>query len=128
MRDSQILLARHYRADHLHWVLPGGAIEEDETPAEAAIREVREETGLEIVLERLLFVERPREQGGVVIKEPRYTYLGRVVGGSLCSVEDSNTDLQERGHFDGAEWMPLHSPQFDGQTRETLQLVAAALS
>lgn len=37
---------------HLHrrlrrWLQPGGHLEEDETPAEAARREVREETGLE---------------------------------------------------------------------------------
>jgi mutator protein MutT len=30
------------------WVFPGGKIEPDETPAEAAVREVAEETGVEV--------------------------------------------------------------------------------
>ncbi len=31
-----------------HWCLPGGAIEANETPAEALVREVREEVGLHV--------------------------------------------------------------------------------
>jgi len=36
------------RASRNEWVLPKGHLEKDESPAEAAIREVREETGLEV--------------------------------------------------------------------------------
>jgi 8-oxo-dGTP diphosphatase len=43
-----------YRPD---WLLPGGAVEDLESPGEACLREVREELGVEIVLERLLCVE-----------------------------------------------------------------------
>jgi len=43
---ASVLLAFHKRFDL--WVPVGGELEEDETPSEGAIREVREETGLEI--------------------------------------------------------------------------------
>lgn len=44
-RDS-ILLVKH--SDANKWVLPGGAIEPDERPADAAVREMKEETGLDV--------------------------------------------------------------------------------
>lgn len=40
------------RADLFGWELPGGTVEGDETPARALVRELREETGLEIAVER----------------------------------------------------------------------------
>lgn len=39
------------------WELPGGATEADESPAQCASREAREELGLEVKLGRLLTVE-----------------------------------------------------------------------
>jgi 8-oxo-dGTP pyrophosphatase MutT (NUDIX family) len=46
VRDGQVLLIARQRAGHHYAILPGGGIEPDETPAEAARRELREETGL----------------------------------------------------------------------------------
>lgn len=46
--DGNILMARHHHNNW--WVLPGGMIEPDETPQQAAIREAKEETGLTVSL------------------------------------------------------------------------------
>jgi len=46
LRDEKILFLRHRK--YGVWLQPSGHIEEDETPDEAAIRETREETGLEV--------------------------------------------------------------------------------
>lgn len=54
VRDEcdRLMLARH--ADSGLWGLVGGAVEVDERPDEAAIRETEEETGLRVELTRLV--------------------------------------------------------------------------
>ncbi|MBR3898195.1 MAG: NUDIX hydrolase [Bacilli bacterium] len=47
-KNKKILLVKH--ANYDKWLQPGGHIEDDETPEEAAVREVYEETGLKITL------------------------------------------------------------------------------
>lgn len=50
--EDRLLLVRH--ADSGLWGLVGGAVEVDEKPEEAALRETAEETGLEVELTRLV--------------------------------------------------------------------------
>jgi 8-oxo-dGTP pyrophosphatase MutT (NUDIX family) len=56
VRDERgrVLLVRH--ADRGQWVAPGGSIEPGERPEDAARREMREETGLEVGELRILGV------------------------------------------------------------------------
>lgn len=50
--ERAVLLIHRWNQGREYYVLPGGKIEEWENPDETAIREAREETGLEIILER----------------------------------------------------------------------------
>jgi 8-oxo-dGTP diphosphatase len=50
--EGHVLLAKHTYGK-LNWELPGGGSEPDESVLETALREVREETGLDVVAERL---------------------------------------------------------------------------
>lgn len=54
--DDQGRVLLHRRADNGQWVVPGGAIEKDETAAAAAIREAKEETGYDVRARRLVGV------------------------------------------------------------------------
>jgi 8-oxo-dGTP pyrophosphatase MutT (NUDIX family) len=51
---ERVLLVRHSETGS--WVLPGGAVEPHEVPADAAVREMWEETGIRVELPRVLGV------------------------------------------------------------------------
>lgn len=55
-KDKVLLIKRR---DIPVWVLPGGGIDEGETPEEAAVREAKEETGLEVEIVRKVANYRP---------------------------------------------------------------------
>lgn len=54
IRDAigSVLLVRHTYG-RLNWELPGGLVEPGESPAEAVVREVAEETGLDVEVDSL---------------------------------------------------------------------------
>ena len=54
-RAGRLLLVRH-AGHHDGWAVLGGAVEIGESPAQAAVRETREEIGVEVRLTRLLDV------------------------------------------------------------------------
>lgn len=62
VRDGQVLVVLRHRNGEPYAVLPGGGVEVGETPQQACVRELREETGLVGVPEALLPVGLDREQ------------------------------------------------------------------
>jgi 8-oxo-dGTP diphosphatase len=80
--EGTVLLA--HRRDIDWWNLPGGGMEIGETVEEAMCREVREETGLEVEVERLVGVYSKPQKQEVVL-----TFRCRIIGGELTSTEES---------------------------------------
>jgi ADP-ribose pyrophosphatase YjhB (NUDIX family) len=76
------------------WMLPGGRVERTETPQEAAVRETREETGLDVRVDRLLLIDAHRA------RDVSFVFLGRVVGGDL---EPQLGEIAEAGWADREE-------------------------
>ncbi|MFT4957315.1 MAG: 8-oxo-dGTP diphosphatase [Halobacteriales archaeon] len=68
IEDQVVLLERTHPPDEGHWVLPGGMVERGETAAEACVREVREEVGLDVTVERFvgLYDDPGRDERGNV--------------------------------------------------------------
>ncbi len=76
--DGRVVLLRRAQRDSGfgRWILPGGHVDRGEVVEEAALREVAEETGLQVELERLLGVYTYPGNPVVLI-----VYLARPVGG-----------------------------------------------
>lgn len=70
------------------WSIPGGRVEPGEDDVTAVVREVAEETGLQVTAERLVgSVERDAPGGDVYVIED---YLCRVTGGTLVAGDDAS--------------------------------------
>ena len=96
--DDHLLLIRRNRPPaEGRWSVPGGRVEHGELLAEAAVRELREETGLEGICGPFIgFVERFLEGQHHVIADFRVTLL--------------DPDTRPEAGDDAAEvaWVPLH--------------------
>jgi 8-oxo-dGTP diphosphatase len=79
LNGNQILLTR--REDFRVWCLPGGHVDSYESMAQAAVREVAEETGLAVALTRLVgLYSRPQWSDGLYHLA---LFAARPVGGTL---------------------------------------------
>jgi ADP-ribose pyrophosphatase YjhB (NUDIX family) len=96
---GEVLLTRLARGVHRGlWTLPGGGLDFGERPADAVVRETREETGLDVRVAELLDVDAEQldfeRDGQRVQGHPiRILYRVEVLGGSLgVSEVDGSTD------------------------------------
>jgi 8-oxo-dGTP diphosphatase len=76
--DSRVALMRHVRDGHTYFDFPGGDIRAGEQPAETAVREAREELGVQVVLGPRLLIEEFRGQTA-------HYYSAAVIGGEFDS-------------------------------------------
>ena len=54
IEDDKVALIERFRSEYHYYVFPGGGVDEGETPEQAAIREMEEETGLCVSIKRTL--------------------------------------------------------------------------
>ena len=95
------VIARINRAGRLEWCLPKGHLEAGETPAQAARREVAEETGIEgKVIAPLGSVDYWFSAAGFRIHKVVHHFLLRAVSGELTVENDPDHEAV------AAEWVP----------------------
>ena len=79
---EEILLVQHRKANRYYWVLPGGRIEYGECFAECAVRELKEETNLDIKFGHVVFLSEaiaPDKSRHII----NIYATGKVLGGEL---------------------------------------------
>ncbi len=109
-------MVRHRHDGREYWALPGGGVEAGEAAEEAVVREVLEECGLEIEVERALFDEPFRD--GLC-----RCFLVRCGEGveALLGFDPEEAHLEpEQRMLRGVEWLALEEMREDVQVRQVL--------
>lgn len=97
IENEQILLVKQRVSDKRNWSLPGGRLERGETLSKGLQREMKEETGLDIEIVRLLYVCDVKTSGNTIL---HISFLVRRIGGSI---ELPTNEFDEN---------PIHDVQF----------------
>ena len=98
--DDQKRVLLSHRVDHDLWNLPGGTLEAGEAPWEGVIREVEEETNLDIEVERLAGIYRKKHNDGIV-----FSFICKIIGGKLST----SNEADEQKYFSVNE-LPQNMP------------------
>lgn len=97
VEDERLLLCRiseRVPGDVGKWTLPGGGLEFGEAPVAAVVREVEEETGIQVGVRRLVEVESENfHNDDRLFQAIRIIYEVSRIGGDLRSEADGSTDL-----------------------------------
>lgn len=103
VKDGKVLLARRGKDPHKGSLdIIGGFMEEDELPEEAAIREAKEETGLDVNITSLLgiYVDRYGEDGDYTLN---LHYVAEIIDGEIRPMDD----------VESLEWFDINNPPLD---------------
>ena len=79
--EKKILMVKQEHPERTVWMVPGGGIEEGETAAEAVVREMKEETGLDVTVGPMIYhIEEVSEKRG-----QRFVnfFMAKVSGGDM---------------------------------------------
>ena len=83
-----VLVKRKFPPYAGYWALPGGMMDEGETIETTAVREAKEETGLDVTLKKIVGVysDPNRDTRGRFVS---VTYTASIVGGTLAAADDA---------------------------------------
>lgn len=117
--DGRVLLVQ--AAEDNMWTIPGGMVEPGELPSEAAVREMKEETGLDVELSGILGVFggplfKIAYSNGDAVSFVSTTFQARVIGGAITPDLTETLDIR---YFSEEETL---STDLKPYIRETLQV------
>lgn len=111
---GEVLLQK--RGDSLKWGLPGGVVELDESFDEAVQREVFEETGLKVNIEKILGIYSGKKyhetrENGDECQPVVVAFYTKVIGGELKLTDNDETLSLE--YFSEKELPNIHNKQHE---------------
>ncbi len=112
IEEGRVLLAHHFdlTIQKAYWCMPGGGVEAGETPEQAAIRELKEETNLDIRLIRKIGeLALPRVTHGYT---SGVTFLAEVIGGDMSLGHDPEQVSWEDKFLQDVQWLPIDQQLF----------------
>lgn len=80
IENNKILLVQQKLSDKRNWSLPGGRLERGETLSQGLIREMKEETGLDVEIVRMLYICDVASSSNTIL---HITFLIKRVGGEI---------------------------------------------
>lgn len=121
VKDDKILVMYRNKYGSQYYTLVGGRADKNETPEQAVVREVKEETGLDIVASQLVFIEKHRG-----FYSDQYIFLCHVQNDPAIAVQENSEEgllnkLQTNIHR--PEWAEIKS--FSKLPFRTIQLQKA---
>ncbi|MFA5023062.1 MAG: NUDIX domain-containing protein [Candidatus Paceibacterota bacterium] len=78
IKDDQNRVLLCLRNDYDLWNLPGGGLEKGETPWQGAIREVKEETGLDVEIVKLIGIYSKPDKDEII-----FSFECKIIGGEI---------------------------------------------
>jgi 8-oxo-dGTP diphosphatase len=109
VRDDRVLLTRlaPYLTPDERWTLPGGGLEFGEHPRDAVVREVREETGLEVTVGERAWID-SMHRPPVPDSQPEDFHAVRIVyDGAVRPDSPDPRVVEQDGSTVDARWVPL---------------------
>jgi len=116
IENNSVLLVKRGREPFKgEWAIPGGRIEDDESAEECAIREMKEETGLDIKIVSLvgIYSDPGRDPRGIIAA----AYIVRRIVGALTP-----PDCMKRGSPHGSSGLPMPNPGDDASDAKWFSL------
>ena len=99
IKDKSILLMYRFKDGVEYYVFPGGGVEEGETPEEAAVREAKEETSLDVEDLKKLWEVQNKD------RLEHYFYVSKFEGS--IKIAGPEADRQASDNVYRLEWIPF---------------------
>jgi len=106
IHNNKVLLIHRIKNGEEYYVFPGGAVENNETIEETALRELKEETSTDASIDKLIYTWRSKESN-----HSQYYYLCKYISGELNldknSVEAERMKVGEDDFYEPC-WVTLN--------------------